>query len=466
MDKEEFLSKAHRLSRDERPASALRVLLDGLGRFPGDEELLQQAALVIAINSTSSVQYNTLPAERLTRELMGDPRLDALFSECAQCHCSFISPAQVLGNVGASVSVTNPIGAYCSACELVFCRDCLGESGIGVTMATITCPRCHGPMDHLQKPNGRGSVQAPWFPDPLLCAALLREGPIPLDEQEAQDVLKEICPPVIQQQVPLHTGCTPFWERRKMMALDLLQQKEPDALQGEHWIDHTVAGYREDRFLLTRVFGKEAAGAGPQNTDGAAGELPAEEEDAGMVEEAEACVDPHRLFDIACRLVCAGNLTAGTRYLQRVALSGDPRASNRPLSAEVLQILQAAQRVDQLHKDALEGLSRRGPQRTLELLEQVREGMPGSAAAHSSVGWVLTLLKRHSEAQESLTRALSIDPFLPEAHNNQGMLYLLTIRPVEAREAFQRALELRPDYTDAKNNLHETEQALSRIAGG
>ncbi len=76
-----------------------------------------------------------------------------------------------------------------------------------------------------------------------------------------------------------------------------------------------------------------------------------------------------------------------------------------------------------------------------------------NAATHANLGSAYLALERLSEAEESLRKAVSLQPSLAEAHNNLGNVLRRRALWDESAECFRTALRLRPEYPEALNNL-------------
>ena len=83
------------------------------------------------------------------------------------------------------------------------------------------------------------------------------------------------------------------------------------------------------------------------------------------------------------------------------------------------------------------------------------------ADALAKTGLALLHLGRLNEAEEALSRALDLDPLMPEASNNLGNLYLITGRPDEAAVHLKNAIAGQPEIVEPYVNLCV---ALKRLA--
>jgi tetratricopeptide (TPR) repeat protein len=93
--------------------------------------------------------------------------------------------------------------------------------------------------------------------------------------------------------------------------------------------------------------------------------------------------------------------------------------------------------------------------RGVEGAEQLVALAPDDAGAHDLQGWAALQVGDYATAEDSLLRAISLDPTLAAAHYHLGLLRIARGAPVEAREAFVRARDL--DTTGELASLIERE---------
>lgn len=116
----------------------VRRIIAILESDPGNNDVREMAAFAV---------YGLVHIRRCALEdsLLGHPVVAAEFAQCSSCamcwvpHPSYKSVAQL--------ALTNVVGGRCSHCEMVFCRNCYGN--------TFACPRCGRTLDHVAVPNGR-----------------------------------------------------------------------------------------------------------------------------------------------------------------------------------------------------------------------------------------------------------------------------------------------------------------------
>ena len=74
-------------------------------------------------------------------------------------------------------------------------------------------------------------------------------------------------------------------------------------------------------------------------------------------------------------------------------------------------------------------------------------------AAYERLGVLLDRLARYPEAENVWNRVIAIAPNRPSIHNNRGFHYLLQKRYTQAAESFSEALMIDPSFDRARVNL-------------
>lgn len=87
---------------------------------------------------------------------------------------------------------------------------------------------------------------------------------------------------------------------------------------------------------------------------------------------------------------------------------------------------------------------------------------PAVPEAHSNLGLALQELHRHDEALAAHQRAIALEPRAPESLNNRGNVLLALNRPEEALSDYDEALRLNPDFALAHNNRGDALHMLGR----
>ena len=122
----------------------------------------------------------------------------------------------------------------------------------------------------------------------------------------------------------------------------------------------------------------------------------------------------------------------GFTITQEIRVSGDVRA-------EYDQALQLV-----AHQPSAPGIA---------LLVSVTENAPDAIAPHIDLGIAYARAGDLDHAEESLGKALAINPDHPVANNELGIVYRRKGRFAEARAAYEKALAISPSFHFAHRNL-------------
>jgi Flp pilus assembly protein TadD len=78
---------------------------------------------------------------------------------------------------------------------------------------------------------------------------------------------------------------------------------------------------------------------------------------------------------------------------------------------------------------------------------------PARADCRNSLGFVLVLLGRRTDAEGAFRKAVELDPNFFESHYQLGNIYRESRRFAEAEACYRRVLALVPNHAQAHNNL-------------
>jgi tetratricopeptide (TPR) repeat protein len=104
-------------------------------------------------------------------------------------------------------------------------------------------------------------------------------------------------------------------------------------------------------------------------------------------------------------------------------------------------------------KNALRVLGEKQYDHGIALLADATEAAPNVTSLHIDLGIAYGQIGDHERAEESIKRALQLNPLHPVAHNELGIIYRKTGRFERARESYESALEVHPDFHFARRNL-------------
>ncbi len=157
-----------------------------------------------------------------------------------------------------------------------------------------------------------------------------------------------------------------------------------------------------------------------------------------------------RLLRQVCALACAASLfacsTSGTTRPAAVAIqdeSGFTISEKVSVSAGVRDKFNRAMRL----------LEQEQYDRGIALLADVAQAAPDVTSLQIDLGIAYGQIGDYEHAEESIKKALQLNPRHPVAHNELGIIYRKTGRFESARKSYESALAVYPDFHFAQRNL-------------
>lgn len=144
------------------------------------------------------------------------------------------------------------------------------------------------------------------------------------------------------------------------------------------------------------------------------------------------------------------------------ACAGSALAAKRPPKVEIVpdatgftvtQEMRVSSEVRADYDRALQLLMREDSAPGIAMLVKVTENEPSAIAPHIDLGIAYARAGELDRAEESLGRALAINPDHPVANNELGIVLRRKGRFAEARAAYEKALAISPGFHFAHRNL-------------
>ena len=148
--------------------------------------------------------------------------------------------------------------------------------------------------------------------------------------------------------------------------------------------------------------------------------------------------------------------------LMACACAGAAFAAKRPPKVEIVpdatgftvtQEMRVSSEVRADYDRALQLLVREDSAPGIAMLVKVTENEPSAIAPHIDLGIAYARAGELDRAEESLGRALAINPDHPVANNELGIVLRRKGRFAEARAAYEKALAISPGFHFAHRNL-------------
>jgi Tfp pilus assembly protein PilF len=135
------------------------------------------------------------------------------------------------------------------------------------------------------------------------------------------------------------------------------------------------------------------------------------------------------------------------------ACAGTSFAAKRPPKVEITQDIRVSSEVRAEYDRALQLLVREDSAPGISMLVKVTEHEPSAIAPHIDLGIAYARAGELDRAEESLGKALAINPDHPVANNELGIVLRRMGRFAEARAAYEKALAISPGFHFAHRNL-------------
>jgi len=104
-------------------------------------------------------------------------------------------------------------------------------------------------------------------------------------------------------------------------------------------------------------------------------------------------------------------------------------------------------------KNAMRLLEQQQYDRGIALLAEATADAPQVTSLHIDLGIAYGQIGDYEHAEESIKKALQLNPRHPVAYNELGIIYRKTGRFESARKSYESALEVYPDFHFARKNL-------------
>ena len=291
----------------------------------------------------------------------------------------------------------------------MFCRDCQEVQRIEVGFAAEAhCPECHHPLEIITKPTGRKRLQTRQRPEKLETILVMREGPVPPDNEYLQDLFRKISPDVAEDQP-------------RIMALPVFPWPDShDQLQRQAMV------YLEDNGIYPAAEQIDCYFAGARDREGndwCIVKVYQRLQDADL-QELRRLAERHpknaRVHEaLAMRCLKEGYYDDANEHI-RIAVEQDPSIGEHSLVMteelrkfnEALDLIEQAQQLFQI------GNYRKAK----PLYQRLSEEAPNWAEAWNGLGLCEFYTGYSARAIECLQHALAIKPDYPPAHCNLGLL--------------------------------------------
>jgi tetratricopeptide (TPR) repeat protein len=153
-----------------------------------------------------------------------------------------------------------------------------------------------------------------------------------------------------------------------------------------------------------------------------------------------------QMIVVACAAILFACSTSGTTRPAAVATQDESGFT-------ITEKVSVSASVRAKFKSAMHLLEQEQYDRGIALLADATEAAPHVTSLHIDLGIAYGQIGDHERAEESIKKALQLNPLHPVAHNELGILYRKTGRFESARKSYESALEVHPEFHFARRNL-------------
>ena len=209
---QELWDRVQKFRNQGKYRTALEEVLNVLAQKPDDEGTLRLAAATIGGSRSEQLQAK----EPIPSGMLGDTRLDPIFTQCSRCKNTQWISLNWMFDSGGHISVMSPVGLQCQECGYVMCRECLktiqNKFGLGYSTYSKICPNCgQSALGAPVFPTGRTSTQMKHIKGILSRVLIFREGPLVPDAEYIKEILENVYPEALTSSVIYSAFPVSFW---------------------------------------------------------------------------------------------------------------------------------------------------------------------------------------------------------------------------------------------------------------
>ena len=124
-----------------------------------------------------------------------------------------------------------------------------------------------------------------------------------------------------------------------------------------------------------------------------------------------------------------------------------------PQTIEIIEDYRVDSRVREDFNNAVNLLTQHEYEKAIILLNKITENTKNLTAPYINLGMAYIRIDKLEDAEESLTKALKLNPNHPLAKNEMAVVYRKTGRFSQARVLYEEVLSTYPDFLPARKNL-------------